>query len=251
MYGAFARVYDRLMADVDYDSWADFYHGILSASGVPERGSVLEAACGTGSMTVRLARHYRVLPGDLSGEMLTRAAEKARGQGLDLDFLCQDMRCFKAHRPVDAVLSACDGVNYLLGERDLGRFLRSAYSILKPGGTIAFDISSAHKLMKVLGDRPRIHKEQDICYFWDNRWNGRSRRLLMQLSIFIRRDDGAWDLIEETQTQRAWEKEAIIKALAAEGFASIRCISGRDFAPSAQRGRRLHFYAQKPKDVNR
>ncbi len=250
MYGDFARVYDRLMADVDYDAWAEFYHGLLSASGVPEMGTVLEAACGTGSMTVRLARRYRVLPGDLSGEMLTLAADKARGQGLDLNFLCQDMRCLQAHRPVDAVISACDGVNYLLGEGDLRRFLRTANSVLKPGGAIAFDISSAQKLTKVLGDRPRIQKEKDICYFWENRWNGRSRRLLMQLSIFIMRFDGAWDLIEETQTQRAWEKEEIIRALRAEGFSSIRCDIGRDFSPSAHKGQRLHFCAEKPKDVN-
>ncbi len=251
MYGDFSRVYDRLMADVDYDAWAEFYHGLLSASGIPENGSVLEAGCGTGSMTVRLARHYRVLPGDLSGEMLTRAAEKARGQGFDLSFLCQDMRCLQAHRPVDAVISACDGVNYLLGEKDLLRFLRTANDVLRPGGAIAFDISSAHKLMKVLGDRPRIHREQDLCYFWENRWNGRSRRLLMRLSIFTRRNDGAWDLIEETQTQRAWEKEEIVKALKAEGFASIRCVSGQDFSPSVQRGQRLHFCAKKRNDVNR
>lgn len=247
MYGDFALVYDRLMADVDYDSWIEFYHGMLSSSGVPEKGTVLEAACGTGSMTVRLARHYHVLPGDLSLEMLSRAVLKAREYGLDLPFLCQDMRSLEAHRPVDAVVSVCDGVNYLLTEKDLKRFFRSALNVLKPGGALAFDISSAYKLRTVLGNSPRIQKEQDICYFWENRWNGRSQRLLMQLSIFIRRDDGAWDLIEETQSQRAWERETITSALEAAGFDTIRCFGEKGAAPPAQKDCRLHFCANKPK----
>ena len=48
MYTAFASVYDRLMADVDYLAWARFYHELMERYGVP-RGKVCECACGTGS----------------------------------------------------------------------------------------------------------------------------------------------------------------------------------------------------------
>ena len=33
MYTAFASVYDRLMADVDYLAWARFYHELMEAVG--------------------------------------------------------------------------------------------------------------------------------------------------------------------------------------------------------------------------
>ena len=34
MYTAFASVYDRLMADVDYLAWARFYHELMERYGV-------------------------------------------------------------------------------------------------------------------------------------------------------------------------------------------------------------------------
>ena len=36
MYTAFASVYDRLMADVDYLAWARFYHELMERYGVPD-----------------------------------------------------------------------------------------------------------------------------------------------------------------------------------------------------------------------
>ena len=54
MYTAFASVYDRLMADVDYLAWARFYHELMERYGVP-RGKVCECACGTGSITIQVS----------------------------------------------------------------------------------------------------------------------------------------------------------------------------------------------------
>ena len=185
MYGDFARVYDSLMADVEYDAWAEFYHGLLSASGVPEMGTVLEAACGTGSMTVRLARRYRVLPGDLSGEMLTLAAEKARGQGLDLNFLCQEHEMPSGAPPGGCRHQRLRRGELPPGEKDLLRFLRTANDVLETRRRDRLaDISSAHKLMKVLGDRPRIHREQDSLLLLGEQMERAQPRLLMRLSIF-------------------------------------------------------------------
>ena len=48
-YSAFAAGYDRMMADVDYDGWANYIDGFLREAGAK---SVLECACGTGSLTV-------------------------------------------------------------------------------------------------------------------------------------------------------------------------------------------------------
>ena len=250
MYGSFASVYDRLMADVDYDAWSAFYREMLASSGVQDGGTVLETACGTGSMTVRLAKHYSLLPGDLSQEMLSRAVLKAREHGLTLPFLRQDMRQLRSHRPVDAVVAACDGVNYLLKKEDLRRFLRSAFRVLRPGGALLFDVSSAFKLREVLGNTPRMLREEDVCYFWENRWNERARRLFMCLSIFLKRPDGAWELIQEEQAQRAWDEDELVQALKEEGFESIRRYGARSLTPPKRGEERLHFAANKPKDGN-
>ena len=52
MYGDFAGMYDPLMKDVDYDSWAEYLLRFLGA----EKLRVTDCACGTGEITLRLAR---------------------------------------------------------------------------------------------------------------------------------------------------------------------------------------------------
>ncbi len=246
MYGDFASVYDRLMGEVDYPAWAAHYQGLMAARGVPPGARVLEAACGTGSLSIPLAGHYQLLPGDISQEMLSRAALKARDLGLQLPFVSQDMRSLSAHRPVEAVVCGCDGVNYLLTKTDLRRFLESAYGVLAPGGVIAFDLSSFYKLSQTLANNTLGLQEGDIRYLWQNAWQPRSRLLSLQLSIFVRQPEGLWRLIEENQTQRAWQQEEITQALEATGFEHIACYGGLSLKKPASKDQRLHFAAQKP-----
>ena len=107
-YGKFARIYDALMADVDYDAWADYIKGLLAE----DVKTVVDCACGTGAIALRLAQAgYNIIGIDASEEMLRIAAEKARKMGKRIPWICQDMRALVVHKPVDAIVCACDGVN--------------------------------------------------------------------------------------------------------------------------------------------
>ena len=136
MYPAqFAAVYDRLMDDVDYPAWADYYRALLSRArdGAPVR-KVCECGCGTGSMTVELARAgLEVVGVDLSAPMLEIAGDKLRRAGVSAPLVCQDMCRLQLHRPVDALVCPCDGVNYLVEDSQVAAFFRRAYALLKPG----------------------------------------------------------------------------------------------------------------------
>ena len=129
-YSALSGVYDKLMYDVDYDRWTDYIVSLL-----PEGcRRVGETACGTGSITLRLAeRGYRVTASDISPAMLDVAAANARACGLKPNFVCQDMTELSLPAQ-DAVICCCDGVNYLTSPRDLSRFAHAAYASLKAGG---------------------------------------------------------------------------------------------------------------------
>ena len=146
MYGDFARVYDRLMWEVDYAGWADYYASLLDLADVPRGSAVVECACGTGSLTLSLSGQYRMTGVDISQEMLSVAADKLRAAGRQVPLIRQDMQRLTLHRPQDAVLCTCDGVNYLTGDKALGAFWLPPMPRLRPGGALAFDVSSLHKL---------------------------------------------------------------------------------------------------------
>lgn len=245
MYADFALVYDRLMAEVDYAAWARHYRDLLATNGVMEGAFVLEAACGTGSLTIPLAQHFRLLPSDLSEDMLSVAAAKARAAGLSLRFLRQDMRALSAHKPADALICGCDGVNYLLDDQALRDFFRSAHQVLKPGGVLAFDLSSRDKLSRVLGSGPQVLRETDICYIWENAWEEEGSLLHMSLAIFLREQDGRYLRINEEQTQRAYTEEELRSALQEEGFTKINCYGNYTTRKPAHNAQRLHITAIK------
>ena len=63
IYGKLAALYDRLMRDVDRETWAEYLLSLLGEG----RRTVVDCACGTGELTLRLARSgYAVTGQDIS-----------------------------------------------------------------------------------------------------------------------------------------------------------------------------------------
>ena len=151
-YDALSVVYDLFADDFDHAKWAEYYRALLRRAGV-EAKSLVDAGCGTGRMTVELAREgARVVGVDISEGMLRVAAERLRREGVRAQLAHEDMCRLRVPRPVDAVICACDGVNYLLSAERVRAFFRAAHAAIRPGGALAFDISSRYKLETLLGD---------------------------------------------------------------------------------------------------
>ena len=240
-YSAFAAGYDRMMADVDYDGWASYIDGFLREAGAK---SVLECACGTGSLTVRLARMgYAMTGADLSEDMLMVARQKALDAGLRfLPFVCQDMRRIALHKPVDAVVAACDGVNYLMdGVED---FFQSAWKALKPGGLLLFDVSSAYKLSAVLGDNTFAATGPDWAYIWENQYHPRLSRVDMVLTGFLKQGN-TYTRFEEHHSQRAYSEEELRADLELCGFRDIQVYEAFTRETPSPAAERLQFIARK------
>ena len=90
-YGYFAEFYDSFTDDVNYDKIEKFVCSLLSREGI-NGGLLLDLACGTGSLAVRLSeKGYSVIGTDVSPEMLSVAQQKAAVKNADILFLCQDM----------------------------------------------------------------------------------------------------------------------------------------------------------------
>lgn len=246
MYDDFASVYDTLMDDYDYDAWSAHYIHLMQLGGkMPAR--IAECACGTGSLSVRFAREGISVTGvDLSNAMLRRAEEKARREGVLAAFVRQDMRKLALTRRVDAVLATCDGVNYLTGEQDVKAFFAAAYAALKPGGMLCFDCSSRHKLETTMGDSFFGEERDGIAILWQNRLNRQSHVLDMDVTFFVREEDGRYRRFREQHHQRAHSSEEITQWLEASGFEVMGVYGDMRMDAPHEDDLRIHYAAKKP-----
>lgn len=249
MYTAFATVYDALMKDVDYAAWAAHYGELMNLAGVKKGGKIVECACGTGNLTLPLRKMgYQMTGVDLSEDMLELAMEKARNAGCMIPFIRQDMTRLQTPRRVDGILSTCDGVNYLAGEGQAAAFFAAAFEALKPGGALIFDVSTPEKLSGTLGNHTLFSDEDEIAYIWQNSYDEKTALVQLNLSIFVRRPDGAYDRLEEQQVQRAHSKEELTKWLTEAGFENIRFFGRQRMTAPRPGDERWHILAIKPAD---
>ena len=96
-YAAFAAFYDRLTGDVDYAGLAAYLREVfLRHQGAVPR-TLLDLACGSGSLSLELAADAEVIGVDGSEDMLALAGEKAARRGRSSRYptareTCADMR---------------------------------------------------------------------------------------------------------------------------------------------------------------
>lgn len=132
-YENFAYVYDALMEDAPYPQWLQWVKQQRERHGVKGR-RMLDLACGTGELSLLLAREgFEVTGVDLSEDMLTVASGKALAEGAHLTFLQQDMRALCGLHDFDMVTIFCDSLNYLETETEVKETFRHVHAALKAG----------------------------------------------------------------------------------------------------------------------
>ena len=178
-YEALASAYDALTYDIAYDDALRFMQQLLAEAGLhPE--TVVDLACGTGSLSVRLAAQgYRVYGVDLSEEMLTQAAEKAMQMEHPPYFVCQNMCKLELPEPVDWIVCMLDSVNYILDPADCASMMRHVAACLKPGGMFIFDINTPEKLRALDGQVFLDETEDDYCV-WRTEFDEAGAHLLLR-----------------------------------------------------------------------
>lgn len=104
-------------------------------------GPVLEVACGTGRITLPIARAGVEITGlDVSRPMLAEARRKAEAAGLTITWLEQDCRQIDAGKNFTLIFSATNAMQHLLDLESVNGFLSSARNALRPGGALILDV---------------------------------------------------------------------------------------------------------------
>lgn len=219
-YSALAASYDELTQDVGYEKRAAFVEKLFLRSHIPVH-TVLDLACGTGTMTALLTeRGYELIGVDGSEEMLAAAMGKSGSvQGVPPIFLHQSMPRLDLYGTVDAAVCCLDSLNYLTDPADVRRTFRRLHLFIAPGGVLVFDVNTAAKLAALDGQVFLDETEDTYCV-----WRAAYSRGLCTyyMDLFQRRGDGAWERREELHRERAYSVEELTAWLTEAGFGDIR-----------------------------
>jgi SAM-dependent methyltransferase len=104
-------------------------------------GPVLELACGTGRLTIPLARDgHRFVAMDTAPAMLDAARVKARAAEVAIDFVLGDMRSFDLRARFGLIIVSSNSLAHLLDNDALRASFRCIGRHLALDGVLAFDI---------------------------------------------------------------------------------------------------------------
>lgn len=285
-YSDFAAVYDTFMDETPYEEWCSFLLFLLkkheernlfpmetcaeitdSETGENENGeiksdlmenlrqernTILDLGCGTGTMTELLAGEgYDMIGVDSSAEMLRIAMEKRQQSGLDILYLCQDMRELELYGTVGAVISVCDCINYLLEEEDILQTFLLVNNYLYPGGLFIFDFNTDYKYREIIGDRTIAENREECSFIWENYYYEDEKINEYDVTVFVKENDEEeiFRRFQETHYQKGYEFEQMKRLVERAGLVFVEAVDADTHEKVTKESQRIYIVARKGKET--
>ena len=245
IYDLLAPFYDAINADINYEKWADFIEEILKKECKTRPELVLDLGCGTGRMTLELAkRGYDMTGIDYSPEMLDIARTSAEKGGYDILWLCQDMREFELYGTVDATVCCLDCINHLGKISDVKKCFSLVHNYLIPDGIFIFDINGRFKFENIYADNTYAMEEDGGFCVWENYYDEKKKMCDFYITLFEECEDGRYIRHEETQSEKMYTLEEIKKALESVGMEFLNAYGDFDFSEGNDECERIYIVAK-------
>ena len=216
-YSEFASVYDELMTEIPYDTYAELIE--LAANGIAGK-KILDIGCGTGLLSVKLAKMGGDVTGvDLSPEMLRIASERANAlstyQLRLLNNRCSNLRDFLSF---DVAVIAIDSLNYVIDREEVIQTLQNVYDSLAGGGVLLFDVHSTFKTDVIFMESPFTFDNERISYIWETEEGDEPHSVYSELAFFIRDEEGLYKRFDEVHYQRTFSVHDYVDMLTKHRF---------------------------------
>ena len=248
VYSAFAEIYDQVMRDVDYDSWAQYILTLCKRFDIKVQ-KILELACGTGSLALRLAKNrYEVVGIDFSEQMLKQARKKFKQEGLDISLYRGAMESFsplKLDRDFDLIACLYDSLNYLLEEDKIMQCFEKSFAHIRPGGAFIFDVTTEYNLLHNFAGYTFAENFEDSSYIWENEYNLETKICISKVSLFLKKR-GYFEKHVEMHSQRVYSNADLMRMLGETGFEVLGTFHNITELPVQNKCERIHFICQKP-----
>ncbi len=242
-YSALAPYYDAFNRDVPYDGILRFYQRLFARAGISPQ-LVLDLACGTGAMSIRLAAAgYEVIAADASSQMLSIAsARPVPENAIAPIYLCQRMERLDLYGTIDAAVCCLDGVGYVTKPETLARAFSRVRLFLNPGGVFIFDVNSAYRLRHLDEQAFTRECERAFCVYQAD-YSEKTKLLTYTLDLF-EQEGRLYRRSTEYHRERAYEAQELISMLLSAGFSEVELFGDCREAPPEPDEGRLFFLAK-------
>lgn len=196
-YNAFANVYDKLTDNIEYKKRADYISALFERYGVKGKEPVLDLACGTGSLTIELAkRGFDMIGTDSAYTMLSQAQNKKYAENVDVLFLCQDMTELDLYGTISGAVCMLDSLNHLECADDVEKTIKKVGLFMEHDGIFIFDVNTIYKHREILANNTFVYDCDDVYCVWQNSLKD-DDRVDISLDIFELEDEVYYRSTEE------------------------------------------------------
>lgn len=216
-YESFSLFYDRLTENVDYKSYAAYIKRLFERYG-KNTDSVLDVACGTGSLTTELAiLGYDMIGADISEDMLTVAQEKKLESGLDILYLCQSAEDLDLYGTVQGAVCTLDSINHITDENAVIKAFKKISLFMEKDGIFIFDLNTEYKHREVLGNNTFVYDLEDVYCVWQNEYDTKNKVTHISLDIF-NEEEGLYERFSEEFDECVYSHEKVLNWLGMSEF---------------------------------
>lgn len=150
-YDIIGKFYDEIMGD--QSGTAKKIRKLIEEHNQNAR-SLLEVACGTGTLMKHLCKRYEVVGVDISPIMLAMTHHKFR----HVTLYQNSMTDFSLNQKFDAIICMNDSINHLLKFSEWTKTFSNVKRHLNKNGVFIFDINTEHKLNALSEQPPIVHE---------------------------------------------------------------------------------------------
>ncbi|TMU85610.1 methyltransferase domain-containing protein [Bacillus sp. BHET2] len=245
-YERFAYVYDYLMQDVPYDGWLKYVNKQAADYSI-QGNKVLDIACGTGELTLKLAvEGYDVTGVDLSQDMLMIAQEKASALNEKIHLFQQDMSELDSLGEYDIITIFCDSLNYLEAEQDVKNTFNSVFAHLKQDGLFLFDVHSIFKMTQIFINQTFTLSDEQVSYIWDCFPGDVPNSVEHELTFFVKDEETRqYERVEELHKQRTYPILTLKEWLTSSGFDVLNITADFTEESPSDQSERIFFACKK------
>ena len=187
---------------------------------------IADLCCGFGRITLELARRGFFATGvDISSAYLKTAGEDAAYDGLDIEFIEEDVRAFKRRNAFDAAVNLYNSFGYFEDPNDDLLFLKNAHYSLRPGAAFIIDV---------------LGKEIAVRDYTEAEWFERAGSIVLTESMPVDSWTSVcnrWILIKDGKrrekifTQRLYAASELRSLMYEAGFSVVEIYGGWDERP--------------------